>query len=228
VKIWLKVSVENQEGFCLKIQFVKFGLVGALLAVSLGLFVACGDTGNSAAGVTPPDKPCVIVEQKKPGDENQTLLLLDLDSSPSYCKKVTDDYKATMKWYQSQVKDNNYAPNMSAELENYYTGELLQETRASLFYNMQAGRVVLGRWQTGSDQISGPNWAKDGLTATLLVKPAGYEQVSFPVGQPDKATIQKGGAYESWLVSLVYDAKAERWKISQAQTIFTKPDKAQG
>ncbi|MDB5080720.1 MAG: hypothetical protein JWP00_2644 [Chloroflexi bacterium] len=192
--------------------------------IALGLAVllsACGETTRTAR----PANPCVITEFKPAGTnglgkENPTTLVLD-KSSPEYCQNVRDDYKAAMAWYQTQVANDTYAPTMSVELANYYTGELLGEARSGLFYNKQAGRVVLGRFNPQALTIQDQKWAKDGFTSTLIVKPGSYSLVSISKNAPNQAQETEGGQFESWEVTLVYDDAAKRWKISSAKTIYT-------
>lgn len=199
-------------------------LTGWLILLGLaGLLSACGDTSQPA--LTRPDKPCVIVEFKPQGPnglgkESPTSLVLD-KSSPDYCQNVRADYKTAMVWYQSQVANNTYAPTMNAELANYYTGPLLNEARAGLFYNKQAGRVVLGRFNPQSQSISDQKWAKDGYSSTLIVSPGSYSLVSFREGAVGQAKETESGQFESWEVTLVYDAGAGHWKISAAKTVYS-------
>ncbi len=197
-----------------------FGLIGFGLAILLS---ACGDSTT----FIPPDKPCVIVEFKPQGTnglgkESPTTLVLDR-SSPQYCLNVKDDYKAAMLWYRSQVVNNSYAPTMDQEFSNYYTGQLLGQARAGLYYNKQAKRVVLGQFNAQSISISNQTWSRDGLSSTLTVKPGNYLLTSFPEGAPNQAEITESSQFESWEVTLIYDARRGHWKIGAAQTIFTSP-----
>jgi hypothetical protein len=190
----------------------------------VALLAACSDTTSQPA-LTPPDKPCVIVEFKPQGTnglgkESPTTLVLDR-SSPDYCQNVRADYKAAMVWYQSQVANNSYAPTMNAELANYYTGQLLDDARAGLFYNKQAGRVVLGRFNPQNQSISDQKWAKDGYSTTLIVSPGSYSLVSFKADAASQAAETKSGQFESWEVTMVYDAGAGHWKISAAKTVYS-------
>ncbi len=198
--------------------------VGLLAAGLTALLSACGDSGAQQTTLIPPDKPCVIVEFKPQGTnglgkESPTTLVLDR-SSPDYCQNVRADYKAAMVWYQSQVANNAYAPAMNAELANYYTGPLLNDARAGLFYNKQAGRVILGKFNPQNQSISDQKWSKDGYSTTLIVSPGSYSLVSFQQDAPSQAKETESGQFESWEVTLVYDAGAGRWKISGAKTVY--------
>lgn len=198
-----------------------FGLIGFGLTILLS---ACGDSNANA--LTPPDKPCVIVEfnpgNNALGKPSPTTLVADR-SSPEYCQKVKDDFKAAMAWYRSQVANNTYAPTMEQEYANYYTGPLLSQARSSLYYNRQAKRVVLGQFNAQSLSISDQTWTRDGLSSTLTVNPGDYALSSFPEGKPDQAEVTQSTKFESWQVTLVYDAKAGHWKISDASSVFTSP-----
>jgi hypothetical protein len=200
--------------------FSYFGLIGFGLAILLS---ACGD--SNALGLVRPDKPCVIVEYKPQatnglGKPAPITLVLDR-SSPEYCQNVKNDYKAAMVWYSSQVTNNSYAPTMDQELANYYTGEILGEARASLYYNKQAKRVVLGQFNPQALSFSDQTWTRDGLSSTLTVNPGDYSLSSFPEGKPNQAVVTERTKFESWVVTLIFDAKAGHWKISAAETVFT-------
>lgn len=206
--------------------FPKLHLLAFSWPFTLGcvlLLAACGDT---APGVTPPDKPCVIVEfnpgPNALGKPSPTTLALD-NSSPAYCQNVKADFKAAMTWYQQQVANNSYPPTMEAEYANYYTGQILSDARSGLFYNKQAKRVVIGRFNAEALSVTDQAWTKDGLTSTLTVKPDAYSLAVFPEGSPDKATVTESGQFENWQVALVYDAGSGHWKINSAQTIYVLP-----
>jgi hypothetical protein len=226
VTVFLISALDNKDRI-LKIS-AKFKPLLAVWLPLVGLaalLAACGGTPGQSPALTPPDKPCVIVEFKPQGTnglgkESPTTLVLDR-SSPDYCQNVRADYKAAMVWYQSQVANNTYAPAMNAELANYYTGQLLNDARAGLFYNKEAGRVVLGRFNPQNQSISDQKWAKDGYSTTLVVSPGNYSLVSFKADAASQAQETKSGPFESWEVTMVYDAGAGHWKISAAKTVYS-------
>ena len=195
------------------------GLIGLGLAVLLS---ACGDT---APGITPPDKPCIIVESN-PGGVNglgkPNPITISLDkNSPEYCQHVKDDFKAAMAWYRDSLANDTYGPNMDKEFANYYAPPLLGQARASLFYNKQANRVLAGQFTATSLTISDQTWTKDGTKSILTVSPGTYTYASFPAGQPKQGEVYESSRFESWQMTMIYDAKAGHWKISQAETVFS-------
>jgi hypothetical protein len=207
--------------------FPKPELISFSWLIALGciiLLTGCGDSNKN--GITPPDKPCVISEYNPGvnalGKPSPTTFVLD-NSSPDYCQNVKADFKAAMTWYRTQVANNSYPPTMEAEYANYYTGQILSDARTGLFYNKQAKRVVIGRFNAETLAITDQTWTKDGTTSTLTVKPDAYSLASFPEGAPEKATVTESGQFENWEVALVYDAGSGHWKIKSAQTIFVFP-----
>ncbi len=197
--------MERKNNF--KLFFFLVGLAG--------LLTACGEVASENFAAPPPDQRCVIIEGKK-GLIGKDIPLIVAPNSPAYCGQVVNDYKEAMVWYQSRVKNNSYASGMAEELGNYYTGALLNQARASLFYNQQAGRAVIGRFNPDNQIIDGPKWAKDGIQASLEVQAADYQLLTFEQGKPGPQVDKPLSPLESWNFTLVYDFNAKHWKIIKA------------
>ena len=91
-----------------------------------------------------------------------------------------------------------HLPNGKGLMQNGSTSGLPRE------YILQQ----LADFKTGKRHTADPNKAN------------GYEMRTFPEGQPDKATVKSSGPFESWSLTLVYDARAGRWKIKEAENKY--------
>lgn len=185
--------------------------------------VACDSIASSTSLAIA--QPCRIVEGTPRPLTGVIPRLVDQTTSPSYCSaaSVQTDFALAIDWYQHQVEymqtTRTYRPAMMDELAFYYTGKLLLEARETIYYNQQARRVVIGRWNELSVNPE-PIWSRDGLYATLLVRALGYERVMLTAATSEENHVGSGSVFENWKVTLMYDAVDQRWKIQSVEGQF--------
>ncbi len=211
------------------LRFWTKGPILTLLLWGCPFFLsACGETPPGFPGgreISPPELPCTVLEL--PLTEAQTsrgitapILSLDLTNSPAYCNNVQDDFKAAMAWYQEKTGGGKYGRGIKEELKNFYTGDLVARTLAGIEYGERENQVILGNFKITDEKITATRWAKDGLKATLVITPGEYSLVVKDGGAGKGTRTYPGDPNEVWLVSLLFDAKAGRWKISESCATF--------
>lgn len=208
-----------------------------LLAGVGGGLVAC--TNDAGRFPLPQAQPCVVEWTTSPlGDD---ILKLRPDKSPDYCSgtQVQQDFEESVVWYREQFGMETcppasppaaYPPSLIEELPTYYTGELLHNTRETMYHNQQAERVVIGCWDwEGKRKVSGPEWSEDGRTATLWWSVESYRLLTYDVssGTPvlvendddDEEAAEEGDSATrgNWEAVLIYDEQDGRWKVMQAK-----------
>lgn len=153
--------------------------------------------------------------------------MLDAANSPPHCApaRVRGDLRAALDWYRMQAASiaatRAYPPTYSAELAQYYTGDLLHETRETVYANQQAGRVVYATWHS-LDSFSAPQWAPDGRSATLTVRVREHRTVIEPPPSGEMPPLSAGSLYETWQFTVAYDAASGQWKIMDARALVTR------
>lgn len=181
----------------------------------------------------PPAQACVVEHTTSPLGED--ILKLKRDQSPPYCSgsEVQKDFEETMEWYRTQFQLDTcppqnpptaYPATLVDALPTYYTGELLHDTRETIYHNQQAGRLVVGCWDwKGKREVIGPEWSEDGRTATLWWKVQDYHLLTYDVqsgaavlieADDDDDTSSSNG---NWEATMVYDEGDGRWKIMRAR-----------
>lgn len=208
-------------------------VLAVLLCIGPGCLSLVGCGSPHASDTAPTARPCVIVERKTVlGTHAQP----DPERSPPHCtdEVVLQNYREAMQaslWYRPQPDENKcppvaaptaYPPRFLETLGRYYVGELLHETRESIYHNQQAGRIVLGCWDWSERSgFSGLIWAADGRSVTVRWNTENYHLLTYQVEQ-GFAHLQddhpSGGA---WNTTMVYDEQDERWKIQQAENLFS-------
>ncbi|NJP07136.1 MAG: hypothetical protein HC837_16715 [Chloroflexaceae bacterium] len=188
------------------------------------LFAACTATPPVAAPVRQA-AACAVQASSGPLATESPQYVLDLSRSPDYCSDqlVKEQLQEALNWYLEQVnqiRDHAFPVTMMADLERYYTGDVLHTTRESLFHSQQAGRLTQARWQPfDENNIGNPRWSADGRQATIHVdRIQQYELLTTLPDQDDAIERLTAHPFERWSFVLVYDTADERWKIMEASS----------
>lgn len=133
--------------------------------------------------------------------------------------RIQHDLDAALDWYLQQAREIEqqgvYPSAMAAELETYYTGDLLFRTRETIAANAAAGRAVAGTWQRMAP-LGAAVWHDEPGVAWMTMRVQGYRRIEIPA-DPDRPDLPlAGGMTQLWRFGLVYDPVAQRWKIAYA------------
>ncbi len=136
--------------------------------------------------------------------------------------RIQADLDAALAWYRQQAwqieQQAAYPPAMAAQMDTYYSGDLLFRARETMAANAQAGRVVAATWEQHTPHGTA-TWGNDVGVAWITVRVQGYRRIVLPAEQRAPGLPLARGITQNWRFGMVYDAAAERWKIANASRI---------